>query len=133
MLDSRFMVLNQCNFIVLDEADVMIEKGFEPQIVQVLEAMPKDTRPEEEAPPPPQPTGPISPLDALLAQSGPPPPKDFRSKYRTTFMFSATMPAEVERLSRFYLRRPAHVQIGTVGRAVDRIKQIVHFTHSDNE
>ena len=26
------MVLNQCNYVVLDEADRMIDMGFEPQV-----------------------------------------------------------------------------------------------------
>eukprot|EP00951_Prasinocladus_malaysianus_P025289 scaffold221246_cov48-Prasinocladus_malaysianus.AAC.1 len=39
--------------------------------------------------------------------------------YRTTYMFSATMPPAVERIARKYLRRPVVVQIGSVGRATD--------------
>ena len=31
-LDRRYMVLNQCNYVVLDEADRMIDMGFEPQV-----------------------------------------------------------------------------------------------------
>ena len=30
-LEQRYAVLNQCNYIVLDEADRMIDLGFEPQ------------------------------------------------------------------------------------------------------
>jgi hypothetical protein len=33
-IERRFLVLNQCNIIVLDEADRMIDIGFEPQIVR---------------------------------------------------------------------------------------------------
>lgn len=36
-LEQRYAVLNQCNYIVLDEADRMIDLGFEPQVcVQAL-------------------------------------------------------------------------------------------------
>jgi hypothetical protein len=45
--------------------------------------------------------------------------------YRTTYMFSATMPAAVERLARKYLRRPVVVTIGTAGRAADNVTQRV--------
>ena len=45
--------------------------------------------------------------------------------YRTTYMFSATMPPTVERLARKYLRRPITVVIGTVGRATDSVTQKV--------
>ncbi|KAI9895875.1 hypothetical protein PsorP6_002895 [Peronosclerospora sorghi] len=38
-LESHYLVLNQCNYMVLDEADRMIDMGFEPQVVAVLENM----------------------------------------------------------------------------------------------
>ena len=31
-LESRFLVLHECRYIVLDEADRMIDLGFEPQV-----------------------------------------------------------------------------------------------------
>ena len=39
-------------------------------------------------------------------------------------MFTATMPPAVERLARNYLRRPVVVNIGTVGRPVERTEQV---------
>jgi ATP-dependent RNA helicase DDX23/PRP28 len=39
-LSKHYAVLNQCNYIVLDEADRMIDLGFEPQVIGVMEAMP---------------------------------------------------------------------------------------------
>jgi ATP-dependent RNA helicase DDX23/PRP28 len=38
-LENNYLVLNQCNYVVLDEADRMIDMGFEPQVIQVLDAM----------------------------------------------------------------------------------------------
>lgn len=32
VLENRYLVLNQCTYIVLDEADRMIDMGFEPGI-----------------------------------------------------------------------------------------------------
>ena len=32
-LEQRYAVLNQCNYVVLDEADRMIDLGFEPQVM----------------------------------------------------------------------------------------------------
>lgn len=45
--------------------------------------------------------------------------------YRTTYMFSATMPNAVERLARKYLRRPVVVNIGSAGKATDNVTQRV--------
>jgi ATP-dependent RNA helicase DDX23/PRP28 len=114
-LVSRYVVLNQCNYIVLDEADRMIDMGFETQVIQILESMPRETLKSE-----------VEEVAELQE-------KDHRNKFRTTLMFSATMPPEVERLSRNYLRRAGVIYIGVVGRAVDRIKQNVVFVKSDHE
>ncbi|KAL0710669.1 hypothetical protein Bca4012_017647 [Brassica carinata] len=102
-LERRLVVLNQCNYVVLDEADRMIDMGFEPQVAAVLDAMPlSNLKPEKE--------------DEEL---------DEKKIYRTTYMFSATMPPGVERLARKYLRNPVVVTIGTAGEATDSISQHV--------
>ncbi|KAF3956435.1 hypothetical protein CMV_018437 [Castanea mollissima] len=102
-LERRYAVLNQCNYVVLDEADRMIDMGFEPQVMGVLDAMPSSNlKPENE--------------DEEL---------DGKKIYRTTYMFSATMPPAVERLARKYLRNPVVVTIGTAGKTTDLISQHV--------
>ncbi len=52
--------------------------------------------------------------------------------YRTTYMFSATMPPAVERLARKYLRRPIVINIGSAGRATDNVTQKVYMV-KDND
>ncbi|PRQ46879.1 putative RNA helicase [Rosa chinensis] len=48
-LQRRLAVLNQCNYVVLDKADTMIDKGLEDQVVGVLDAMPSSNlKPENE-------------------------------------------------------------------------------------
>ncbi|RID66944.1 hypothetical protein BRARA_D02052 [Brassica rapa] len=102
-LERRYAVLNQCNYVVLDEADRMIDMGFEPQVAGVLDAMPSSNlKPENEE-------------EEL----------DEKKIYRTTYMFSATMPPGVERLARKYLRNPVVVTIGTAGKATELISQHV--------
>ncbi|XP_010413822.1 PREDICTED: DEAD-box ATP-dependent RNA helicase 21 isoform X2 [Camelina sativa] len=102
-LERRYAVLNQCNYVVLDEADRMIDMGFEPQVAGVLDAMPSSNlKPENEE-------------EEL----------DEKKIYRTTYMFSATMPPGVERLARKYLRNPVVVTIGTAGKTTDLISQHV--------
>lgn len=44
-----------------------------------------------------------------------------------TVMFTATMPPLVERLARNYLRRPAVVYIGSAGKPIERVEQIVYI------
>ncbi|XP_019095025.1 PREDICTED: putative DEAD-box ATP-dependent RNA helicase 44 [Camelina sativa] len=89
-LERRYVVLNQCNYLVLDEADHMIDLGFEPQVAQVLNAMPSSNlKPENE--------------DEELEE---------KKIYRTTYMFSATMCPVLERLARKYLRNPVAVTVG---------------------
>jgi ATP-dependent RNA helicase DDX23/PRP28 len=39
LLSSHVAVLNQCEYVVLDEADRMIDMGFEPQVNKVLESL----------------------------------------------------------------------------------------------
>ena len=119
VIERRYTVLSQCNYIVLDEADRMIDMGFEPQVVAVMEAMGSgNLKPEDEA----------EELDGKALEQGGP----TSSKYRTTYMFSATMPPSVERLARSYLRNPAVVTIGSAGKTSDLIKQEVLWV-SKNE
>ena len=114
VLERRYTVLQQCNYIVLDEADRMIDMGFEPQVNAVMESMSADSlKPLEEA----------ESLDAAAAEGD----GALGTKYRMTYMFSATMPASVERLARKYLRNPAVVNIGSAGKSSDLIKQVVKW------
>lgn len=102
-IKRRYAVLNQCNYVVLDEADRMIDMGFEPEVMGILDAMPSSNlKPEND--------------DEILEAD---------KVYRTTYMFSATMPPAVEKLAKKYLRRPVTVTIGNAGRATDNVSQRV--------
>lgn len=46
---------------------------------------------------------------------------------RQTMLFSATMPKQIEELSRAYLTNPRRVQVAPPGRAADKIAQSIHF------
>ncbi|XP_018804947.1 PREDICTED: probable ATP-dependent RNA helicase DDX23 [Bactrocera latifrons] len=111
VLENRYLVLSQCTYIVLDEADRMIDMGFEPDVQKILEYMPvTNLKPDSEE---------AEDASKLM--------ENFYSKkkYRQTVMFTATMPPAVERLARSYLRRPATVYIGSVGKPTERTEQIV--------
>lgn len=42
-LERKFVVLNQCSYIVVDEADMMVAMGFEEQVLRILNALPSST------------------------------------------------------------------------------------------
>jgi ATP-dependent RNA helicase RhlE len=46
---------------------------------------------------------------------------------RQTMLFSATMPKQMEEISRAYLTNPRRVQVSPPGKAADKITQSVHF------
>lgn len=84
LLKNRFVVLSRCHRVVLDEADRMVEMGFEPDLQYILNQCPVK---------------------------------------RQTLMFSATMPAAVQRLSTSYLTEFVQVSVGEIGQVVSRIDQ----------
>lgn len=48
-------------------------------------------------------------------------------------MFTATMPPAVERLARTYLRRPAVVYIGSIGKPTERVEQVVYIMNEPDK
>ncbi|EJU05418.1 Pre-mRNA-splicing ATP-dependent RNA helicase PRP28 [Dacryopinax primogenitus] len=114
VLDRHVLVLSQCTYIVMDEADRMVNLGFEADLNYILDACPTEfLKPEDES--------------ADVDTDGK------NAKTRVTTLFSATMPPAVERLARKYLRRPATITIGEAGRAVDTVEQRVEFVHGDEK
>ena len=110
-LDRRILVLNQCTYLVMDEADRMIDMGFEEDVNYILDALPvSNFKPD---------TDDAEDVSRMVVDGLP--------KYRQTTMFSATMPPPVERIAKNFLRRPAVVTIGTAGKAVDSVEQKVEI------
>lgn len=84
-IQSKYTVLNQCNWVILDEADKMIDLGFEEDVNFILDTIPSTNLKSEEE-------------KAAEQQE-----KIFgvgEKIYRVTHLFSATMPAAVERLAK---------------------------------
>jgi len=103
-IDRRYIVLVQCNYVVLDEADLMIDMGFEPQVTTILEAMPSSN---------------LRPINESEEKAG--------HIYRQTFMFSATMPPAVEKLTRKFLRNPVYIEIGDKTKGAENVTQTVKW------
>jgi ATP-dependent RNA helicase DDX23/PRP28 len=118
-IERRVLVLSQCCYVIMDEADRMIDMGFEEPVNKILNALPvtnekPDTEDAENA-------------NAMSQRLG------SRGRYRQTMMYTATMPTAVERIARKYLRRPAIVTIGNAGEAVDTVEQRVEFVSGEDK
>jgi len=118
-LERRLLVFTQCCYIIMDEADRMIDQGFEEPLTKILDALPvtnekPDTDDAE------------NPLLMSQYLGG-------RDRYRQTMMYTATMPPLVERIAKKYLRRPAIVTIGNAGEAVDTVEQRVEFVAGEDK
>ncbi|KAJ9645218.1 mRNA splicing protein prp28 [Coniosporium tulheliwenetii] len=118
-IERRVLVLSQCCYVIMDEADRMIDLGFEEPVNKILDALPvsnekPDTEDAEDA-------------AAMSRHLG------GKDRYRQTMMYTATMPVAVERIARKYLRRPAMVSIGNVGEAVETVEQRVEFISGEDK
>lgn len=119
MIERRALILRQCCYVIMDEADRMIDLGFEDSVNTILDALPvgnlkPDTDAAEDA----------SLMSKYLGG---------KDRYRQTMMYTATMPAAIERIAKKYLRRPAIVTIGNVGEAVDTVEQRVEFVAGEDK
>jgi len=118
-IERRLLVLSQCCYIIMDEADRMIDLGFEDSLNKILDALPvtnekPDTDDAENA-------------QAMTRYIG------GKNRYRQTMMYTATMPPLVEKIAKRYLRRPAMVTIGNVGEAVETVEQRVEFISGEDK
>ncbi|KAF3934060.1 hypothetical protein ABW19_dt0204542 [Dactylella cylindrospora] len=112
-LERRVLVLSQCCYVIMDEADRMIDLGFEDPVNRILESLPvSNVKPDTEDA--------ENPVEMSKTIGG-------KERYRQTMMYTATMPPAIERIARKYLRRPAIVTIGNAGEAVDTVEQRVEF------
>jgi ATP-dependent RNA helicase DDX23/PRP28 len=113
-IERRVLVLSQCAYVIMDEADRMIDMGFEEPVNKILDALP---------------VGNEKPDDDRAED----PTAMKRGMYRQTMMYTATMPTAVERIARKYLRRPAIVTIGNAGEAVETVEQRVEFVPGEEK
>lgn len=121
-IERRVLVLGQCCYIIMDEADRMIDLGFEEPVNKILDALPvSNEKPDDETAENP------NAMSIVRGDGG------GRDKYRQTMMYTATMPSAVERIARKYLRRPAIVTIGNIGEAVDTVEQRVEFISGEEK
>ncbi|KAI1470198.1 DEAD-domain-containing protein [Daldinia caldariorum] len=117
-IERRLLVLSQCCYIIMDEADRMIDMGFEEPVNKILDALPvTNEKPDSDA---------AENAQLMSRHLG------GKDRYRQTMMYTATMPAAVEKIAKKYLRRPATVTIGNAGEAVDTVEQRVEFVPGED-
>ncbi|PWN40384.1 putative U5 snRNP 100 kd protein [Ceraceosorus guamensis] len=120
-IERHVLVLSQCLYLVIDEADKCIGLGLQAELDFILDSMPaSNLKPDTEDA--------ENPAAALGDSNG-----DLAGKYRVTMLYSATMPASVERLARNYLRRPATITIGDANQAVGTVEQRVEFIAGEDK
>ena len=88
LIERNALRLDGVEYLVLDEADQMLDLGFIHALRRIATLIPKK---------------------------------------RQTLLFSATMPKQIEELSRSYLNDPIRVEVAPAGRTADKVTQCVHF------
>lgn len=108
-IERQHVVLRQCSYVVLDETARMLDTGFEPQLLRIMDTMPSiNMRPEDVE------------------------HEDESKVYRQTSIFSATLPEKVESLANKYLRNPIFITAGSKVLATD-VNQEVLWVTSDQQ
>ncbi len=88
MIERRVINLNLVKFVVLDEADEMLNMGFKEDLDIILKETPKQ---------------------------------------KSTWLFSATMPKEVERIAKNYMQSPKEISTGKKNEGADNLEHIYYL------
>lgn len=93
-IERGSMELDEIKYLILDEADEMLNMGFIDQVEAIINKLPKD---------------------------------------RITMLFSATMPEQIEELSRKYMINPTKIEIQSKSLTREKIKQMYYEIEEDKK
>lgn len=99
-LERGLISLDKCYHLTMDEADKMIDMGFEKPLLQILQSMPDSQKLS-------------TTIDGRI----------LHVTKRTTLMFTATISPAIEKITKNYLIDPAYVFVGAANSLVDSIHQ----------
>ncbi len=91
MIHRRKVDLSEVKYVVLDEADEMLNMGFKEDLDSILQQTPQS---------------------------------------RHTWLFSATMPKEVEEIATNYQKEPQRIQIGSRNQGSDNVRHFYYLVHA---
>jgi superfamily II DNA/RNA helicase len=114
LLTERTIVLNNCLYIILDEADKMLDEGFEPQVNRILSCMPSGIESQnniQQNQYTTQRSNDIINLSTSTTQINEINPNlIYQNKRRRTMLYSATFSSKIEELARKYMS-PDYVKV----------------------
>lgn len=93
LLNRRALNISEIEWLVLDEADEMLNMGFKEEIDNILVTAPRT---------------------------------------RTTLLFSATMPREIAKITKQYMKDPFEISVGTKNSSSKNIKHVYYKVHEQD-
>lgn len=106
-IDRKIIDLSKCYYLIMDEADRMIDMGFEKDLNKIMSKLPNSDQLSQT-------------IDGRI----------FHLDKRSTMMFTATISPPIEKITKNYLIDPGYVYIGGAGEALDNIEQQFEYLPS---
>ncbi|KAI5951597.1 PRP28 [Candida jiufengensis] len=99
-IEKKLFDLSKCYYLVMDEADRMIDMGFEKDLNKLYEYLPTNTKLQNS-------------IDTRI----------FNLKNKITMMYTATITPIITKLTKSFLIDPVYITIGGAGEALNNIDQ----------